>query len=527
MKTNRESKEVGVDAAMVPDSLDIQAAQRITLRDISDHMTGPVVSAIAHVILLAFLATMMMGERPREAEDIVIHPVEYEIRPIDKIPDPPDLLPTDPPEEWVDDPVDVPFDQPEPTFDPPSEIPPDPSPLPPVPFTPLVNLNPSAKSIPIYPSRTPQGQIDAMQGVTPTGTGRRSQMKLLLGLRWLRDHQNPDGSWGDGTPQYSPALTGLALLTFLAHGETPASAEFGSCVMKGIRNLMDQLGRNGGEIKGTNSYPHGIATYALAEAYALTRSPVLADAITPAVRRIVQGQSPTGSYNYNFDNTPQENGKPRADLSISGWMFQALRASFAAGCTVPGIEEAMEKAAACMKNEWHDPKSGGFRYEAAQANSVRPTMTAVGTLCLQILGHGRSPEALAGVDNLERDHFTFDWRKPEPWLLYRTYYQTQVHFQMNRERKPAWDAWNRLFTTAVLREQHADGHWETPAAQYGKTSGGHGEQMFKGIDGPVYATTMSCLMLEVYYRHLASFEMVEAKPDKPAEDDGETRLIIE
>ena len=525
MKTNRESKPADIDAAVLPCPNDILAAQRITLRDIKEHITGPVISVIAHVILLAFLSTWLITPPSPEQNDIVVHPVEVEIHPVTEIPIPPDYDP-----EIVDDPVEdpqpVPNDQAEPIIDPPTEIPHDETFLPPTPFTPILAPNLSALTIPIFAGRTLQGQKAALKDHTNPRTAHRTQDALLQGLFWLRDHQNPDGSWGDGTPQYSPALTGLALLTFLAHGETPASADFGSCVMKAIRNLMNQLG-DGGEIKGASAYPHGIATYALAEAYALIRSPVLADALTPAVRRIVQGQGPTGSYNYNFDNTPQENGKPRADLSISGWMFQALKAAFAAGVTVPGIEEAMDKAANCIKDEWHDPKSGGFRYEAAQVGSVRPTMTAVGTLCLQLFGDGNSKAALAGADKLERDHFTFDWRNPEPWLLYRTYYQTQVHFQMNRERKSAWSAWDKLFTAAVLREQQADGHWETPAAQYGKTGEGHGEQMFKGIDGPVYATTLSCLMLEVYYRYLKSFDIVAAKADTAAEDDKATRLTIE
>jgi hypothetical protein len=33
------------------------------------------------------------------------------------------------------------------------------------------------------------------------------------------------------------AMTGLAILTFLAHGETPSSEEFGETVTKGVQYL--------------------------------------------------------------------------------------------------------------------------------------------------------------------------------------------------------------------------------------------------------------------------------------------------
>jgi hypothetical protein len=300
MKTNRESASADIAAAMLPDPNEILMARRITVRDISEHITGPVLSVIVHVILLAFLSTWMITPVHRESADIAVTQMVVELRPIPKIPDPPEYE-QEIPDDFVDDPLPVPNDQPEPA-DTPTEFPKDEAFTTQTPLAPIIAPNLSVLTIPIYPGRTLQGRQEAIKKYTNPRTGRRTQDALLRGLRWLREHQNPDGSWGDGTPQYSPALTGLALLTFLAHGETPASVEFGPCVMSAIRNLMTQLGRDGGEIKGANGYAHSIATYALAEAYALTRSPVLADALAPAVRRIVQGQAPTGSYNYNFDN---------------------------------------------------------------------------------------------------------------------------------------------------------------------------------------------------------------------------------
>ena len=65
-----------------------------------------------------------------------------------------------------------------------------------------------------------------------------------MSLKWLQKQQNKDGSWG-GTPQnYKCAMTGLALLSYLANCETPLSADFGETVLKGISFLVDQGVKN-------------------------------------------------------------------------------------------------------------------------------------------------------------------------------------------------------------------------------------------------------------------------------------------
>ena len=64
---------------------------------------------------------------------------------------------------------------------------------------------------------------------------------MLLALRWLKKNQEADGSWhinsgggSNASGPAKPAMTGLALLTYLAHGETPASEEFGQTVERAI-----------------------------------------------------------------------------------------------------------------------------------------------------------------------------------------------------------------------------------------------------------------------------------------------------
>ena len=74
-----------------------------------------------------------------------------------------------------------------------------------------------------------------------------TEAAVYKALRWLKATQNPDGSWGT-SPKYGltkgmdkAAGAGFAILTFLAHGETPASPEFGDTVKK-AQELAQSIG---------------------------------------------------------------------------------------------------------------------------------------------------------------------------------------------------------------------------------------------------------------------------------------------
>ena len=166
-----------------------------------------------------------------------------------------------------------------------------------------------------------------------------NEMSVLRALRWLKTKQNKDGSWNN----CKPAMTGLALLCFLAHGETPGnSEEFGDTVQRGISYLIETqtddgtfMGHDG------NNYAHLIATYALCEAYGMMHVPMIQEAAEKAVKKIVYGQNPQGSWDYKMD--PHSN---RCDTSYSGWAAQALKAAKLAGIgeTVFGVTNACQKA---------------------------------------------------------------------------------------------------------------------------------------------------------------------------------------
>ena len=83
----------------------------------------------------------------------------------------------------------------------------------------------------MFSSRSPNAKAQAIRKYGGSGHAQKSLGKAL---DWLAKNQNPDGTWGKGHPH---SMTSLAILTYLAHGETGKSKTYGNVVKKGIANL--------------------------------------------------------------------------------------------------------------------------------------------------------------------------------------------------------------------------------------------------------------------------------------------------
>jgi len=312
------------------------------------------------------------------------------------------------------------------------------------------------------------------------GMGGLTEAAVLRALRWLKKEQKPDGSW------VSPpvAMTGFGLLCYLAHGETPASEEFGPTVEKAIKFLLGQQQSNG---RFPGNYDIPIAAYAICEAYGLTQVPMLQEAAEKAIDVIIKGQHVSGGWDYNCG--PGE----RDDTSYMGWCAQALKAGYAAGLAHPELKGAMKKAILGFKKNAHP--AGGFGYTGPGQGGL----TAVGVLCMQLLGAAKEDECKKGLVYLEQ--MTCDWKNP--WLgrpIYYWYYGTQCKFHEGGE---TWKKWNSQFALTVANNQIVlkgagidgkdIGYWEPP------------NETEKSL-GLVYNTALCTLMLEVYYRYLPTFK---------------------
>jgi hypothetical protein len=322
------------------------------------------------------------------------------------------------------------------------------------------------------------------------GTGR-GEDAVLRALRWLKKKQDPDGSWKTASDVDHVAMSGLALLTFLAHGETPQSEEFGPTVEKAIRWLIDHQAKDAKGKFSQNSYTHAICTYAISEAYALTKIMPVKDAMEKAVSFLVAGQQPEGGFDYGYAKAK------RFDTSVVGWNIQALKAATMAGSTHPGLPEAVKKSIMFLKTQAYAQNNSGFVYSGEPgkptASGGRWGMTAVGTLCLQLLGHAKDPEARQGLVLLEGQTCVWPANTNTKAQVYGWYYVTQAKFQAG---EGAWNDWNAQFNKQYvdnqIREDDGCGYWPL---------GDHG--------GAVYATTLATLTLEVYYRYLPTYKKAE------------------
>ena len=92
-------------------------------------------------------------------------------------------------------------------------------------------------------------------------------------------------------------MTGLAVLTFLAHGETTLSKDFGKTVQTGIEWLCKQVNSNGGKILGkviTAAVQDAcilmVSLLMLSEATAMIGASQIEEAMNAAIEVIVEGQ---------------------------------------------------------------------------------------------------------------------------------------------------------------------------------------------------------------------------------------------
>ncbi|MCM8524996.1 MAG: hypothetical protein NE327_00655 [Lentisphaeraceae bacterium] len=341
-----------------------------------------------------------------------------------------------------------------------------------------VVVSPSAFASPsVYGGRSAAGRASA---VSKFGGNKVGQAALLKALWWLAKVQNPNGSWGTSNQQ---AFTGLALLTFLAHGETPTSKHFGKTVKKAMQWLSnDPMKKNHG-----NGYGHAIKTYALAEAYAMTGVSMLEAAMNKGIRIVIDGQQEKGCFTYSYGPGPKQ------DLSVAGWNFQALKAAYGAGCEEKGLQEAIYKAIEWLKMAGDTEK--GFPYDLTKSpnGGSKHTMRAVGVLCLQLFGEGKTKEIEDDLKTIATtDLAKFSWNNPPRESLYGWYYATQAMFQ---DGGASWKKWNRKFQKELTDNQSKEGYWEYPGDFHGKMD---------TLTRRIYATTLCALQLTVYYRYLPS-----------------------
>jgi hypothetical protein len=345
------------------------------------------------------------------------------------------------------------------------------------------------------------------------GGGRHTESAVLMGLVWLKNHQNPNGMWScknfmmncqkgtcagvGGTDDYDMGCTGLALLAFLGAGHTHKHGKFKNTVKKTLKALKDRQTPDGcfgpKSKEGHWIYNHAMATMAMAEAYGLSnKSPLLQGTAQKAVDFLLDCQNPYLGWRYG-----KQTGEN--DSSVTSWATLALKSAKISGLHVP--KESFDGALnwfdrvtdeAYFRTGYTTKGDNGSRLvEAMEKFQPSDAMTAAALACrifiLESEANAR-PEIL-GAGNLLKNN-------PPKWEdkagtidMYYWYYGTLAMFQLGRQY---WKAWNEPMKNALVptqqREGCQNGSWD-PIGAWG-TAGGR-----------VYSTAINCLSLEIYYRY--------------------------
>ena len=351
------------------------------------------------------------------------------------------------------------------------------------------------------------------------GGTAESEAAVMSGLKWLAAHQQEDGSWPldkysegisecDCKTDFENAVakdsqtagTAFGVLAFLGagvtHNRSPDSpavlAEYQDVVKKGLvylaQNQVHSKDSKDGYLGG-NTYAHAIGTIALCEAYGLSGDEKLKPNAALAIKYLLNAQHEAGG---GWRYAPKEAG----DMSVTGWVFLAIRSAQLAG--LPVLKAPLVRAERFIDSCGVGPEEYKLtRYGYTPDTDEKIALTAAGLLSRQYLGWAQDrPDLLAGSSYLMEN------LPPESGAsvgkIYYYYYATQVLHHMEG---PNFDLWNHRMRELLIRTQEQSGHkagsWNPQGVDYGNRA------------GRMYSTCMSIFTLQVYYRHLPMYRTVK------------------
>ncbi len=328
--------------------------------------------------------------------------------------------------------------------------------------------------------------------VAAAGGSDESERAVAAALKWLANHQMPDGGWtfahgmapnchnqcrnpGENV-KARVAATGLALLPFLGAGQTHKAGQYKKEVKGGLYFLVNQMKvspQGGSLVDSGNMYSHGIGAIVLCEAYAMTHDKGLYTPAQQAINFICYAQDPVGG---GWRYQPRQKG----DTSVVGWQIMALKSGHMAYLRIPPI--TIKKAFNFLDSV---QANGGANYGYTDPG-LGPATSAIGLLCRMYLGWKHETPALEkGVKWLSA-------QGPSKSNMYYNYYTTQV---MRHWEGEEWKKWNAVMRDMLVKSQATKGHemgsWCVEGADHSTKMGGR-----------LYCTAMATMILEVYYRHL-------------------------
>jgi hypothetical protein len=338
---------------------------------------------------------------------------------------------------------------------------------------------------------------DRLQRAIANGGSQDTEAAVVAALRWLAENQSRDGRWdadqfeagrevmvnghdrrGAGSRADS-GITGLALLAFLAHGNTHSQGEHPKSVQRGLEWLLSIQGADGNLAGDATLYErmycHAMATCALSEAFAMSGDDRLAAPVRQAIGYCIRAQDRAGG---GWRYQPGDAG----DTSQLGWQVMALKSAQLAGIEIP--TETRSGMVGFLNNVAGGAHGGLASYKPG--HRVTHPMTAEALVCRQFIGMGRNNPASDEAGNYVLTMLPGEGEDN----VYYWYYGTLAMFQLQGEH---WKTWNKALQESLLGTQRNDGDFR---------GSWNPDRIWGAYGGRVYSTALSCLCLEVYYRFL-------------------------
>ena len=367
-----------------------------------------------------------------------------------------------------------------------------------------------ARALETYQART-SGQ--RMATVLKHGGSEESEKAVENSLKWMASIQESEGHWssarhGGGADKIDPqgqdragggkfadsGVTGLVVLSFLGAGYTHERGPYTAEVRRALNWLIARQSANGylggNATRFDQNYCHAIATFALAEAYAMQKNPAdfpeLKNAVKKGVQMISVLQNADGGWRYGKGGESSE-----SDMSMFGWQLMALKSAVNAGIPVP--EETRLGMTRFLESRRRGKNGGLAGYRIA--DKPTPAMTAEALFCRQMFAIGTNTAASKEAVAYLRENLP----KVTKYDEYYWYYGTLAMHHLQDE---SWKEWNGALRDMLISQQHQEGPFAGSWDPNGK---------WAGIGGRLYSTALSTMCLEVYYRYSSIAKVDETK----------------
>jgi len=355
------------------------------------------------------------------------------------------------------------------------------------------------------------------KGGPPGGGGRGpGQPHVERALRWLAAHQDADGRWdsdgfmkhddgafticsGPGNATHDVGVTGLALLAFLGENQTMRSGKYKDTVRRAVKWLRDQQQENGLFGSPTSHdfiYDHAIASYAMCEAYGLSKYKLLRDCAQRGLNYLESHRNPYSVWRYQ----PRDQDN---DTSVTAWAVMAYEAGKYFGLTVN--DEALKLAVTFLDSVSDASGRHGYRQAGERSSRKRgdhavrfpadktEAMTAAGLFCRFFLG--QDPREVPVMKAAAKVISQCPPRWDEGAGTIDHYYWYYATYAMFQHGGAGWKQWQKAIEREVGGNQHTDaaqqnllGSWD-PVGAWGEDG------------GRVYSTAILALTMQANYRY--------------------------